>query len=306
MNLGIVVIYQVREGNEPLLDLHLRMIDRHTHVPFTIYGSANKLTAPLRSKLESHPRVTICDIPTTDLNGSLEHSYYLDRQVKSAIDAGASHIVTLHVDSFPIRSDWIEVLAGTLSPSCVLAGVVLDKATDYKPNTSCLFFAREFYLEHRPTFRLSDAERATGTYERYRRRFPHKWDSGVGYGYKAFEAGLTWHPLMRSTKGPDLFGIANTYGDLIFHLGGAIRFTEPQSQKREPAPRRTRIVNTIRRHGVGALLKRAAMRAMPRRMGEKIDPEYYETPQRVFARSTSALFANPDAFLERLRHQDHQ
>ena len=301
MNLGIVVIYQVREGNDALLDLHLRMIDRHTRVPFTIYGTANTLPAPLRSKLESHPHVRICDFPATDLSGSLEHSYYLDRLVKFAVDAGATHVVTLHVDSFPIRSDWVEVLTGKLSPSCVLAAVVVDEAADYKPHTSCLLFPREFYLEHRPTFRLTDAERATATYERYRRQFPHKWDSGVGYGYKAFEAGLAWHPVMRSTSGPDLFGIANTYGDLIFHLGGAIRFTEPARHERE-TPRSARIVTTIRRHGYRTLLQRAVMKVLPRRIGAKIDPEYYETPQQVLARSTNDLFSNPDAFLERLRH----
>jgi hypothetical protein len=245
--------------------------------------------------------VRICDIATTDLTGSMEHSYYLDRQVKFAIDAGATHVATLHVDSFPIRSDWVEALTGALSPTRVLAAVVVDEATDYKPHTSCILFPREFYLEHRPTFRLTDAERASETYERYRRQFPHKWDSGVGYGYKAFEAGLTWQPLMRSTRGPDRFGIANTYGDVIFHLGGAIRFTAPQSEKRDTPPGRTRLVNTIRRHGFTTLLKRAAMKAMPRPIAEKIDPEYYETPQQVLARSTSDLFSNPDAFLERLR-----
>jgi hypothetical protein len=301
MNLGIVVVYQIREGNEKLLDLHLSMIGRHTRVPYTIFASANKLPARLRAKLEAHPHMTICDFPTADLTGSMEHSYYLDRLVTFAIDAGVSHVATLHVDSFPIRSDWVEVLTEKLSTSCVLAAVVVDEATDYKPHTSCLLFSRDFYLERRPKFRLTDDERATETYERYRRQFPHKWDSGVGYGYKAFEAGLTWHPLMRSTRGRDRFGIANTYGDLIFHLGGAIRFTEP-GQNRETLPRRARLVNTIRRHGLGTLLQRAVMNAIPRRIAEKVNPEYYETPQEVLARSTDDLFSNPDAFLDRLRH----
>jgi hypothetical protein len=300
MKLGIVVVYQVREGNEKLLDLHLSMIDRHTAVPYTIYGSANKLPGQLRAKLDAHPRVTICDFSTADLSGSLEHSYYLDRLVKAAVDDNASHVATLHVDSFPIRSDWVQVLAGTLSASTPLAAVVLDKATDYKPHTSCLFFSREFYLEHRPTFRLTDAERATDTYARYSRQFPHKWDSGVGYGYRAFEAGLTWHPLTRSTKGRDRFGIANTYGDLIFHLGGAIRFTEP-TPKHDSPPARTNLVSTIQRSGVGMLRQSAVLKAVARQIGRKIDPERYETPQQVLAQSTRELFSNPDAFLERLR-----
>ncbi len=295
MNLGIVVIYQIREGNEKLLDLHLSMIDRHTRLPYTIYASANKLPAPLREKLEAHAHVTICDFPTTDLTGSMEHSYYLDRLVKTATDAGASHVATLHVDSFPIRSDWVQVLTGVLSRSCVLAAVVADEASDFKPHTSCLLFTREFYLEHQPTFRLTDAERATETYDRYRQRFPHKWDSGVGYGFRAFAAGLTWHPLRRSNKGRDRFGIANIYGDLIFHLGGAIRFTEP-GKKPETLSRRARLLNLARRHGWKTVLQRAVMKAIPRRLVERTHPGYYETPLEVLARSTHQLFLNPDAF----------
>jgi hypothetical protein len=300
MNLGIVVIYQIREGNEKLLDIHLTMIARHTRVPYTVYASANKLSPRLRAKLETHPHVTICDFPTTDLTGSMEHSYYLDRLVKFAIDAGVSHVAALHVDSFPIRSDWVQVMTGKLSPSSVLAAVVVDEATDHKPHTSCLLFPREFYLAHRPTFRLTDVERDTETYARYSRQFPHKWDSGVGYGYKAFEAGLTWYRLTRSTRGPDRFGIANIYGDLIFHLGGAIRFTEP-GQQRDPQPSRVRLVKTLRRHGLGTLLQRAVMKAIPRWMAEMVHPGYYDTPQQVLARSTNELFSSPDAFLDRLR-----
>ena len=298
MNLGIVVGYQVREGNERLLDLHLGMIDRHTRVPYTIYGTANKLPHHLREKLAAHPHLTLCDFPTSDQTGSLEHSYYLDRLVKVAIAAGVSHVVTLHVDSFPIRSDWVEVLGEALSRSCAFAGVVIDDA-DRKPNTSCLFFPREFYLEHRPTFRLTDAERMTEPYERYRQKFPHKWDSGVGYGFKAFSAGLTWHPLLRSNKGRDRFGIANIYGDLIFHLGGAIRFTQPGPR---PAARAKRpsLANMIRQHGWADVLRRAVMKAIPRPIARKIYPEYYETPQEVLARATQQLLADPEAFLDRL------
>lgn len=216
MKLGIVVVYFVKEENEELLDLHLSQIERHTDVPYTIYGSVKRLLPRFREKVERQPKMKICDIPETPLRGDDEQTFYLEHLVKEAIQDGSSHIVTLHVDSFPIRSGWAEALAGKLSESCVFA-------TPYYGNyTACLFFQRDFHLKYRPAFRLSEVELSSPEYRVFCKKLKHIPHCGIGYFFKAYSEGLSWYPLAESNKGNAKFVlISSIYDDLIFHLNAA-------------------------------------------------------------------------------------
>ena len=219
MKLGIVVVYLVSEKNEKLLDLHLSQIERHTTVPYTVYGSINRLLPKFRHKLKSNPRAKVCEYPVTDLRDVEEHSFYLEHLVRTAIEDGSSHIVTLHVDSFPIRSGWAEELAGKLSESQIFA------TPSYGAYTACLFFHRDFYLKCHPTFLLSEADRSSPKYKQFCREFRHLPHSGMGYLFKAYLEGLSWYPLTESNRGDSRYVfISSIYDDLIFHLGTATKF----------------------------------------------------------------------------------
>ncbi len=216
MKLGIVVVYLIKKENEELLDLHLKQIERFTDVPYTIYGSANRLSPEARAKVERHQKVKICEIPTTPLRSDDEQVYYLEHLVGEAINDGCSHVVTLHVDSFPVRSGWAELLAGRLSETRTFA------APYYGNYTACLFFKRDFYLKHRPTFRLSEAELSSLKYREFCKKFDHIPHAGVGYFFKAFLEGLSWHPLRESNKGNAHFVfISSIYDEVVFHLNAA-------------------------------------------------------------------------------------
>jgi hypothetical protein len=219
MKLGIVVVYLVSEENEKLLNLHLSQIERHTTVPYAIYGSINRLLPKFQSKLKSNPKITICQCPGTDLRDVEEHSFYLDHLVQTAIEDGSSHVVTLHVDSFPIRSGWAEELAGKLSESQVFA------TSSYGAYTACLFFHRDFYLKHHPTFLLSKADRSSPKYKQFCKEAGHLHHSGIGYLFKAYQEGLSWYPLTELHGGDSGYiFISSIYDDCIFHLGSVTKF----------------------------------------------------------------------------------
>jgi hypothetical protein len=286
MNLGILVFYLVSEEDEEIFDLHLAQIQKHTQVPYTIYAGANRLAPKLRAKLVGDPHVKICALAATNLRNAAEHSFCLEQLARIAIKDGATHLVTLHTDSFPIRDGWAEELASHLSSTRAFAAI------DYGPYSACLFFSRDFYLTHQPRFLLSDNELASEQYKRFSKRFAHINHSGSGFFFKAFCNGLAWFPLVETQKGSAL---GNIYNDAIFHLHGTARLADTAS--RSAPPRTVRALYRLR----GAL--RAAV---PKRVRRWAWQHFGDTLVRVFDRNVIAyskqeLLENPDAYLEYMR-----
>jgi len=207
MKLGIVVVYLVSDGNEKLLDLHLEYIRRNTDVPYVIYGAAERLRSDLRHRLEEATDVTICELPGTNHRRKHEHAFYLEQLIRRAVEDGSTHIVTLHVDSFPVKTEWARQLARRLGPSTPF--VTINGAF-----TSCLFFSKAFYREQRPTLLLPDEELDSEEYRAFSESFPHIPHSGVGYLFLAHRLGLT--PVFLPTTNNRVFG------DLVFHFGGTV------------------------------------------------------------------------------------
>lgn len=219
MKLGIVVVYLVADEDEKLLDLHLRQIHKHTTAPYVIYAGVNRLSEKFRARLRQHPEVRICTLVPTDTQGDPEHSFYLDQLVQIAIDDGATHIVTMHTDSFPIRNGWAEDLDARL-------GFAAFSTVWYGPYTGCLFFRREFYVNNHPRFLLSKEERHSGTFQQFARQHEHIRHAGIGYLFRAYERGLEWRILPESNPS-DAFGVI--YDEMIFHLQGNARL-QPASR----------------------------------------------------------------------------
>ena len=223
MKLGIIVVYFVKEENEALLKLHLEHIEKYTTVPYTIYASVNRLAPTFLDTVSQAKNLKICDIPTTELRSDSEQIYYLENLIDAAIKDGATHIATLHVDSFPIRSDWVQTLAAKLSGSSVFA------IPFYGNYTSCLFFEAGFYLKYKPEFVLTKEEFSSVQYRQFCKWLPHIPHAGVGFFWKAYLEKLTWFPLTESKKRNARYVFhSNVYNDVIFHLNAAAgNETEP-------------------------------------------------------------------------------
>ena len=296
MKLAIAVVYlAVDRLDEGLLEVHLNQIEKNTPEPYTIYAAANRLTEGPRQALARHPHVRVLDLPATELRDSRENAFYLELLVSRAIEEGATHVCTMHMDSFPVRPGWATKLAGRLKGDCVLTGMERDPFRDKKPLTAFLLSTREFYLGYRPTFHLPAEALGTPEYQRYAQSHPHILDSGTGYGFTVFREGLSWYPLARTDRGPEGWGFG-IFGDLIFHLGGAQWFSvQDAGVPRRPNP----WMPWLERLGrVASLVLPGRLRS---RIGELAPGALrQDLGSRRMAGRKSALVASPEAFLRDL------
>jgi hypothetical protein len=296
MKLAIAAVYlAVDRLDERLLEVHLNQIEKNTSEPYLLYAAANRLPVALRQALARHPNVKVLDLPATGLRGNGENAFYLELLVETAIGEGATHVCTLHMDSFPVRPGWATKLAGQLTGDVVLAGMERDPYRDKKPLTAFLLFTREFYLAYRPTFSLPAESLGTPEYHRYAQSHPHIPDSGTGYGFTVFREGLSWYPLARTDRGPDGWGFG-IFGNLIFHLGGAQWFPMQDAlAQRRPNPwmpwleRLGRVASLVLPGGLRSRIGELAPWAWQQDLGS-----------RRTANRKSALVASPEAFLRNL------
>ena len=303
MKLGILVVYLVAEDDEPLLQIHLSQIEKTTSVPLRIYAAANRLEPRFREQIEKLPYITICQIPTTTLRGSAEHAYYLDRLVEIAVADGATCICTFHVDSFPVRAGWVEKITAQLRGDCVLAGAERDERKDKKPVTDFMIFTREFYVEHRPTFRLTEAEMASMEYQKYLASCPHTLDSGVGYGFKIWSQGLSWFPLPRVDRGKEWHSTGGLFGNLVFHLGSTVR---NRAAREDAASSKTRgiarLLSLCRAFGRAVVPSKLWRRFNRIHAVQRWADRHWARPLRgeEFQETRTALLADPEGFLRGL------
>jgi hypothetical protein len=311
MKLGILVVYLVAEEDERLLEIHLSQIEKTTSVPFRIYAAANRLLPRFREKIERLSYVSICQIPTTKLRDSFEHAHYLDRLVEIAVADGATFICTFHVDSFPVCAGWVEKIAAEMREDCVLAGVERDERKDRKPVTEFMIFTREFYVAHRPTFRLTESEMASSEYPKYLANCPHTPDSGLGYGFKLWSQGLSWFPLKRlhNDRAPSTGGL---YGDLIFHLGGMVRNRSARKDVTSPKISAAHLLSLFRAFGRAVVPSKLWRRFNRMNAIQRWAEAHWARPLRgrvfletgdavLFRETRDALLADPEEFLHRLR-----
>jgi len=290
MKLAILVVFMVPEGAQKLLEIHLERVRRHTTVPYTIYGVALRLDRG--HELLRGDDIRLVDIPVTDQRGIPEHSYYLERLLAEALAGDATHFVTLHVDSFPVRDGWVETLIGTLSEETAFATIELL-------NTACLLFPRTFYERVHPPFLVPKALEETRKFQAFIRATGIRIHSGTGFALAAHQAGLRWHTMAQrsSASGPAIFD------DLVFHLEGALRLSAEAVVGNQAIARGRRfssVVASIRRFVPGPL-RRGLRSHLPFLYELWIDRPRLRVIAKDMRTSQEQLLSDPDGYIARLR-----
>ena len=223
----------------------------------------------------------------------------MERLIATAIEDGATHVATLHVDSFPIRSGWAADLGAMLSRDYAFAAIMRDELVDPKPMTAGIFFPREFYLRYRPKLLLSVAAMRSPAGRNYVRTLRNPMESGAGYGFLAFKEGLRWYPLRRTNVGEDHYYFGSIHGDLIFHLGSAA-----SELRGFPGTREHLWTNRIRREAAFLMprgIRRFFKVLIPQRL---LFPESL-AHRRGYSAVRDALITDPERYLRYLRTGRH-
>ncbi len=83
-------------------------------------------------------------------------------------------------------------------------------------------FAQAMRKVQEKTANDMEGEISPEKYKEFCKKFNHIPHAGVGYFFKAYSEGFSWHPLLESNKGNAHFVfISSIYDDLIFHLNTA-------------------------------------------------------------------------------------
>lgn len=294
MKLGIAVVYIVRDDNRWLWELHLSRIRRHTaSVPYTLYAGVAKLEASLRARLEQEPNVVLLDGPAVSLPPSQEHTFYLTPLIRQAAADGCTHILTLHMDSFPVQDGWFFRLCERLTETQPL--VVPVKGDLHIQCSASLFFSREFYRQHQPELLIPAEEKRSPAYRQFAAAVAHHpEDTGIGFLYHAYRNGLTWSRLQCQGSDVSAASFGLLFDGLFFHLAGAVRlrggWTGHPWFRRLGGHRLAGMMRIVLRH---CLPRPWRVRLYDRLLPLAIGPSYH--------RIRRALATDPAGFLRSLR-----
>ncbi len=294
--IAILVVYFLRTDDDlPILALHLDRIAAHTHVPFTVYGAANRVTPAARRMLEERSWLRLCEIESTGLRGSREHAYYLDALAALAAADGVDRLITLDVDSFPISDHWIETIAGA-SKSGVAGILRAENGDTVLPHPSCVMVEAEFFDRYRPSF--SPDSDFSPEFRRFLRSTGQAGDTGLGLAYTLWAQKLPWGRLLRSNA-VDLHPvIAGVYADSVFHLAGVASGTIFRRDLQ--ASRVHRLTNPLERlplAGSPGKCKTAVLTSLRSRATRAI----VERNRNVYVAVRTRLLTDPAALFSELR-----
>ncbi len=297
--LGILVVCYLKDDDDlPLLELHLERVAKHTHVPVTVFMAANRASVAARALLDAAPNVEVCDTPDTELRGSREHAFQLDHLVTRALDAGVTHLCTLDVDSFPVRDDWVDVVAAAAPEESGLSGILrLENGDAALPHPSCTFARREFFERFTPSF--SPDSTGTPEFRAFLRATDQRADTGIQLGYALWAAGLPWGRLLRSNAVDPHYLMGGIYADAVFHLGGIGRGKLFRRDLEHSTVHR--LTRPLERVPVGQGAAAKAKRSVLHRVRGKQEAQLAAQNREVYLTFRARLLADPDVLLAELR-----
>ena len=288
MKIGILVVYLFGDKLQPIFDIHLSRIRAHTKTPFRIYAAGHKLTPAQRLHAEASPEIVFpdFDMPASALNSGarVEHSYCLGQLADFAVADGCTHLICMHMDSFPIADGWEDAFISPIERSEAAV-------TSIVPNgySAGLCWSSEFHKRHHPPMLVEASVQDGEEFREFLSDFPSydHVETGLGVIFEAYRRGLGWKRIGTDED-------RKIYGGILFHMVGATLRTLVEAQ-----PVRDTLFTRLLWPVVGKstrLLPTSAGRIVRRAF---VDPEKPSRDGSMTTKSkeNEALIADPDGYL---------
>jgi len=286
VRLAVLVVYHFDDFLQGLVAVHLDHLRRYTPPGTVIFGAAIRLARAQHNWLSAQPDVHLPELGTLPHGYREEHNGALDRLAKIAFHEGATHVATMHQDSFPVRADWLARLTTDLD-------AITPFAVAERRAYNCCMVWDESWQAHGPTMLPGDALRDQAMPKLMAERPDLDFsDGGIGHLLLAHSLGLGWRALRHTA--PDILD------GRILHLTGSSRIAHA-----ERIPRRdTNLATKLRS------LARPMLPHIPKRLrkslGRAVGVHSVQTPEVSIGRDGSAqdkrdqvsrLVADPDAYV---------
>jgi hypothetical protein len=301
-HLGVLMVAYLKDDDDlPILRLHLDRVARHRKVATTTFVAAPRVSPAARAMLDAQPDTVVCDLPAIDLIGSREHAHFLDALVPIALDAGVTHLCTLDVDSFPVRDDWLQVVAGSIPEGGRLAGVCrVENGDTALPHPSCTLAPRSFFEPDPPSF--SPDSDGTPGFREFQRATGQRADTGIRIGQRLWRTGEPWGRLLRTNGRDAHYLMGGIYADAVFHLGGVGRGKLFRRDLEQSSIHR--VTRPIERVPVGTGAVAQAKRRTLARVRGKRERQLAARNRATYDVLRSWLLSDPDGLLAYLRGAD--
>lgn len=211
---GAATVVTVNWNSWPHLEVLVDLVRRRSPPGTRIIVVDNASRDGSRRRLRSDDGLTAILLPV-----NLGHDLALDLGV---LRCETEYVVTLDVDAFPIRANWLDVLLAPLGEEAAVSGARLNR--DYV-HPCCWAMRTARFVERSHSFRSRYQPRAAG----------RDASGDVGEEISAAEAPRLHFLEVTSQRGPG--DVGTVFGDLVYHNFYATRFRATEAEQLDGAVR---------------------------------------------------------------------
>lgn len=225
MNIAILSVYYVQARTLWVAKMQLDMLQLCSKkYNITLYASITGGREIVEPLLGEYSFVKLIEDHSTDSNPSKQHGDSLKILLNAAKQKEYDYFVTLDMDAFPIKENWLENLSILLNDRQPVAAIDrVENGDSSLTHPSFCVLKKSFVQENNLDFYPNSTHISDLHFQHFLLDTNQRIDTGITIAYQLSKNRLDWVRLQRSNSANIHFLMAGIYGDSIFHMGATSR-----------------------------------------------------------------------------------